>query len=47
MFLACALDGQADFIVSGEHHLLDLGAYMEIPIITARQFLGQLNSGIS
>jgi predicted nucleic acid-binding protein len=39
MFLACALDGQADVIVSGDHHLLDLGSYREIPIMTARQFL--------
>ena len=39
MFLACALDDQAEVIVSGDHHLLDLGVYMEIPIIAARQFL--------
>ena len=42
MFLACALDGQADLIVSGDHHLLDLGSYRDIPIMTARQFLDQL-----
>ena len=24
MFLACALEGQAEFIVSGDHHLTDL-----------------------
>jgi putative PIN family toxin of toxin-antitoxin system len=42
MFLTCALDGQADVIVSGDHHLLDLGVYRDIPIITARQFLEQL-----
>lgn len=41
-FLACALDGQADVIVSGDHHLLDLGVYRDIPIMTARQFLEQL-----
>lgn len=43
MFLACALDGQADVIVSGDHHLLDLGVFKDIPIITARQFLDRLN----
>jgi putative PIN family toxin of toxin-antitoxin system len=43
VFLACALDGQADFVVSGDHHLLDLGVFRDIPIITARQFLDQLN----
>jgi putative PIN family toxin of toxin-antitoxin system len=42
MFLACALDGEADVIVSGDHHLLDLGTYRDIPIMTARQFLDQL-----
>ena len=42
MFLACALDGQADLIVSGDHHLLDLESYRDIPIPTARQFLEQL-----
>jgi uncharacterized protein len=42
MFLACALDGQADVIVSGDHHLLDLGVFRHIPIRTARQFLDQL-----
>jgi uncharacterized protein len=42
MFLACTLDRQADVIVSGDHHLLDLGVFRDIPIITARQFLDQL-----
>ena len=42
MVLACAIKGQADLIVSGDHHLLDLGEYQGIPIITARKFLEQL-----
>src|SRR3990172_5255925 len=42
MILACALDGQADGIVSGDHHLLDLGVYRDIPIMAARRFLDQL-----
>ena len=42
MFLACALGGQADAIVIGDHHLLDLGVFRDIPIINARQFLDQL-----
>jgi putative PIN family toxin of toxin-antitoxin system len=37
--LACALDGQADLIVSGDLHLLDLGQYQGMPILNARQFL--------
>jgi putative PIN family toxin of toxin-antitoxin system len=42
MFLACAVDGQADMIVSGDRHLLVLQEYRGIPILTARQFLDQL-----
>lgn len=42
MVLACALDGQADLIVSGDRHLLRLGAYRGIPILTVRAFLEQL-----
>ena len=42
MVLACAIDAQADLIVSGDHHLLDLGTYRSIPILTVRQFLEQL-----
>lgn len=39
IFLALALDGQADMVVSGDHHLLDLKYYREIPIVTIRRFL--------
>lgn len=42
MFLSCALDGLADVIGSGDHHLLGLGMYRDIPIVTARQFLERL-----
>jgi putative PIN family toxin of toxin-antitoxin system len=41
-FLAIALDGQADIIVSGDKHLLRLGSFHGIPILTPRQFLDQL-----
>lgn len=37
--LACAVDGKADHIVSGDRHLLDLGVHRGIPILTARQYL--------
>jgi len=40
--LACAIEGRADLIVSGDHHLLDLGEYQGIPILTARAFLERL-----
>jgi len=41
-FLACAVEGKADCIVSGDRHLLDLGVFRGIPILNARQFLGRL-----
>ncbi|NKQ37060.1 MAG: putative toxin-antitoxin system toxin component, PIN family [Chloroflexi bacterium] len=41
--LACAVDGQADVIVSGDHHLLKLGEYRQIPIVSARDFLQELS----
>jgi uncharacterized protein len=37
--LECAVAGRADYIVSGDRHLLNLQAYGDIPILTARQFL--------
>ena len=41
--LACAVDAQADVIVSGDRHLLELGSHRSIPILTGRQFLERLN----
>jgi hypothetical protein len=45
--LACAIDAQADVIVSGDRHLLELGSYQAISILTARQFLERLGAGSS
>ncbi len=42
IILACALDGQADLVASGDKHLLALGDFQGIPILTVRQFLDQL-----
>ena len=38
-FLALAVDGKADAIVSGDKHLLDLGNFRGIPILRAHKFL--------
>jgi uncharacterized protein len=38
-YLECAVEGEADYIVSGDRLLLRLGAYQEIPILTPRAFL--------
>ena len=37
--LECAVAGRADIIVSGDRHLLKLGANAGIPIVTVREFL--------
>jgi putative PIN family toxin of toxin-antitoxin system len=37
--LECAVAGEADFIVSGDKHLLRLGSHAGIAILTVRQFL--------
>jgi putative PIN family toxin of toxin-antitoxin system len=42
MVLACAVDAEADVIVSGDLHLLALWDYQGIPILTARAFLERL-----
>ena len=41
-FLETALQGKADYIVSGDAHLLDLKTFRDIPIITAHDFIARL-----
>ena len=47
-YLACALEGEAEYIVSGDRHLLDVGQYQGIKIMNAQAFLNmwqkQLNT---
>ncbi len=42
--LACAMEAGADLVVSGDRHLLDLGEYRGISILTARLFLERLST---
>ncbi|MBL7081300.1 MAG: putative toxin-antitoxin system toxin component, PIN family [Candidatus Omnitrophica bacterium] len=42
--LACALEAKAQYIVSGDSHLLNLRQYKGIVIVTAREFLKILDS---
>lgn len=44
-FLACALESKAQYIISGDSHLLELGKYQSTKIVTAREFLKILNRG--
>lgn len=39
MFLECAIYGNADYIISGDHHLLKISGYEGIQIIRAKDFL--------
>lgn len=43
MFVECALDGKADYIVSGDSHLLEIGSYKGIEIVRAKDFLVKEN----
>jgi len=41
-YLSCAVDAKADFIVSGDTHLLNLREYQGTQIVTPTQLLGML-----
>ncbi|TEU19946.1 MAG: putative toxin-antitoxin system toxin component, PIN family [Anaerolineales bacterium] len=41
VFLHCAAVADAACVVSGDNHLLDLGVYADIPILTIRDFLAK------
>lgn len=45
--LACAVGGNADYIVSGDKHLLSLGQYQSIKICNAREFLSLIDASES
>lgn len=44
-FLACALAGRAQFVVSGDQDLIDLGAFAGITIVTPRDFAIEILGG--
>ncbi len=41
IFLRCAVAVGAAYVVSGDHHLLDLEKYADIPILTVHDFLAR------
>lgn len=41
--IACALEGDADFIISGDHHLTDLKIFQGIKIVDPAVFLKIVN----
>lgn len=44
VYLACAKESQADFLVSGDQHLLMLKSFEKAVIVTSREFHGHLAS---
>lgn len=38
-FLACAIASRSKYIISGDKHLLNIGTYLNISIVTPRYFL--------
>ena len=38
-YLECAVEGSADYLVTGDQHLLALGSYKQIRIVTSHEFL--------
>lgn len=44
VILSCAVEGRADYIVSGDKHLLQINEYDGIHILTPRQFLDVLKN---
>ena len=41
VFLRCAVVAKAVCVVSGDHHLLDLGSYVGIPIVSVHDFFNE------
>lgn len=39
MFIECAIAGGASFLVSGDTHLLELGSFEDVAIVTPAKFL--------
>jgi len=38
-FFACAVDGEADYIISEDHHLLDIDSYKGVKVKAPEEFL--------
>jgi len=43
--LDCAIDGNANCIITGDSHLLQLSSFQKIDIMTVSDFLGHLKKG--
>lgn len=43
-FLAAAVGGKAIYVVSGDHHLLTLGKFQDVEIVSVTDFLARLDN---
>jgi predicted nucleic acid-binding protein len=43
-YLECAIEGEADCLVKGDRHLLELAAYREVEILSPREFVELLSA---
>jgi putative PIN family toxin of toxin-antitoxin system len=41
-YLECAVEGDADYLVTGDRHLLELAVYREVEILLPREFMALL-----
>jgi predicted nucleic acid-binding protein len=46
-FIDCAVEGQADYIISKDGHLLQIKAFRGIPIYSPKEFLRLLNHSLN
>ena len=44
--IACAIDGMAEYIVTGDLHLLGLGSYKSVKIMTVADFLSHFERSL-
>ena len=42
--IACALDGRAEYLITGDHHLLKIGVYSALSILNPDDFLTTLGT---
>jgi putative PIN family toxin of toxin-antitoxin system len=46
-YLECAVAGNADYIISGDIHLLELKKYGDVKIVTAREYIEIVSQNVS
>jgi predicted nucleic acid-binding protein len=46
MFLECTVDGEAQYLVSGDDHLRDLGSFRDVRILSPAAFLVEVDDSV-